>query len=168
MPMAPKTDAEKVAKLREMAKDKTLPQEVRNTYLDQAVKLEEKAATKAGVKLAKGGMPMRGERTATNKAKKMAVGGALLDLGKGAVGAAPVRGVVAPPRDKTKPMPVIRDAVMPKPDKTKMGVAPSPAIIARKEQERAMRNQQRTYAAAVAAANKPKMAKGGAVKKAKK
>ena len=96
MPMAPKTDAEKVAKLREMAKDKTLPQEVRNTYLDQAVKLEEKAATKAGVKLAKGGdvktkkmmyggmaektmmakggaakkeLPMRGQRTATNMAK---------------------------------------------------------------------------------------------------
>lgn len=53
--MAPKTDAEKVAKLREMAKDKSLPQEVRNQYLDQAVKLEEKAAMKAGVKLAKGG-----------------------------------------------------------------------------------------------------------------
>lgn len=75
MPMAQKTDAEKVAKLREMAKDKSLPQEVRNTYLDQAVKLEEKAATKAGVKLAKGGMPVRGERTATNKAKKMMMGG---------------------------------------------------------------------------------------------
>lgn len=53
--MAPKTDAEKVAKLREMAKDKSLPQEVRNQYLDQAVKLEEKAAKGAGVKLAKGG-----------------------------------------------------------------------------------------------------------------
>lgn len=53
--MAPKTDAEKVAKLREMAKDKSLPQEVRNQYLDQAVKLEEKGAMKAGVKLAKGG-----------------------------------------------------------------------------------------------------------------
>ena len=75
MPMAQKTDAEKVAKLREMAKDKTLPQEVRNTYLDQAVKLEEKAAMKSGVKLAKGGMPVRGERTATNKAKKMMMGG---------------------------------------------------------------------------------------------
>lgn len=75
MPMAPKTDAEKVAKLREMAKDKSLPQEVRNTYLDQAVKLEEKGAKKAGVKLAKGGMPVRGERTATNKAKKMMYGG---------------------------------------------------------------------------------------------
>ena len=72
MPMAQKTDAEKVAKVREMAKDKSLPQDVRNTYLDEAVKLEEKGAMKAGVKLAKGGMPMRGERTATNKAKKTA------------------------------------------------------------------------------------------------
>jgi hypothetical protein len=55
MATAPKTDAEKVAKLREMAKDKSLPQDVRNTYLDQAVKIEEKAAKGAGVKLAKGG-----------------------------------------------------------------------------------------------------------------
>ena len=55
MPMAPKTDAEKVAKLREMAKDKSLPQDVRNQYLDQAVKMEEKAAMKAGVRMAKGG-----------------------------------------------------------------------------------------------------------------
>ena len=47
--------AAKVAKLREMAKDKSLPQDVRNTYLDEAVKLEEKGAMKAGVKLAKGG-----------------------------------------------------------------------------------------------------------------
>jgi hypothetical protein len=39
------------------------------------VKLEEKAAKGAGVKMAKGGMPMRGERTATNKAKKMMGGG---------------------------------------------------------------------------------------------
>lgn len=84
MPMAQKTDAEKVAKLREMAKDKSLPQEVRNQYLDQAVKIEEKAAMKAGVKLAKGGavpkkmmmggavakeLPKRGQRTATNMAK---------------------------------------------------------------------------------------------------
>ena len=52
---APNKDAAKVAKLREMAKDKTLPQEVRNQYLDQANMLEEKAAMGAGVKLAKGG-----------------------------------------------------------------------------------------------------------------
>lgn len=85
MPMAPKTDAEKAAKLREMAKDKSLPQPVRNQYLDDANKLEEKAAKKAGVNLAKGGavkkmavggaLPARGERTATNKAKKMMYGG---------------------------------------------------------------------------------------------
>jgi hypothetical protein len=49
------TAAAKVAKLREMAKDKSLPQDVRNTYLDEAVKMEEKAAGKAGVKMAKGG-----------------------------------------------------------------------------------------------------------------
>ena len=55
MATAMKTDAEKVTKLREMAKDKSLPQDVRNQYLDQANKLEEKAAMKAGVKLAKGG-----------------------------------------------------------------------------------------------------------------
>lgn len=70
MPMAPKTDAEKVAKLREMAKDKSLPQEVRNTYLDQAVKLEEKGAKKAGVKLAKGGAVV-----AKAPPKKMMYGG---------------------------------------------------------------------------------------------
>jgi hypothetical protein len=86
------TAAAKVAKLREMAKDKSLPQDVRNTYLDEAVKLEEKGAMKAGVKMAKGGavkaapkktagkpmmyggavakdLPMRGSRTATNMAK---------------------------------------------------------------------------------------------------
>jgi hypothetical protein len=49
------TAAAKVAKLREMAKDKSLPQDVRNQYLDEAVKLEEKGAIKAGVKMAKGG-----------------------------------------------------------------------------------------------------------------
>jgi len=88
MAMNQMTAAAKVAKLREMAKDKSLPQDVRNTYLDEAVKLEEKGAMKAGVKLAKGGavakpavkkmmyggavakeLPMRGSRTATNMAK---------------------------------------------------------------------------------------------------
>lgn len=66
MPMAPKTDAEKVAKLRKMAEDKTLPQPVRNQYLDQANMLEEKAAKKAGVRMAKGGA-----------VKKMMYGGAV-------------------------------------------------------------------------------------------
>ena len=70
--------AAKVAKLREMAKDKSLPQDVRNTYLDEAVKLEEKGAMKAGVKMAKGGAvkkpvankPMMAKGGAVKKAKK--------------------------------------------------------------------------------------------------
>jgi hypothetical protein len=56
------TDAEKVKMYREKAKDTSIPQEVRNTYLDRANELERKAyedtkkapATPA-VKLAKGG-----------------------------------------------------------------------------------------------------------------
>ena len=78
MATAMKTDAEKVAKLREMAKDKTLPQEVRNQYLDQATKLEEKAAMGAGVKLAKGGMA---KKPATKK-PMMAKGGAVAKKAK--------------------------------------------------------------------------------------
>ena len=70
-----KATAAKIEKLREAAKDKSLPQEARNQMLDKAVMLEQEAAKKAGVKLAKGGMPMRGGRTATNKAKKMMGGG---------------------------------------------------------------------------------------------
>jgi hypothetical protein len=60
-----------------MAKDKSLPQDVRNTYLDQAVKIEEKAAKGAGVKLAKGGVvkkpagkPMMAKGGAVKKGKK--------------------------------------------------------------------------------------------------
>lgn len=68
---APNKDAAKVAKLREMAKDKTLPQEVRNQYLDQANMIEEKAAKSAGVRLAKGGMAKK------PAAKKMMYGGAV-------------------------------------------------------------------------------------------
>jgi hypothetical protein len=97
MAMNQMTPAAKVAKLRKMAEDKSLPQAVRNQYLDDAVKIEEKAAKGAGVKLAKGGavkaapkkmmyggvadkpmmakggmakeLPKRGQRTATNMAK---------------------------------------------------------------------------------------------------
>jgi len=54
------TDAEKVKMYREKAKDTSIPQEVRNTYLDRANELERKAyeETKAApsAKLAKGGM----------------------------------------------------------------------------------------------------------------
>ena len=72
------TDAEKVKMYREKAKDTTVPQEVRNTYLDRANELERKAfeATKAPEKkMMYGGMPVRGSRTATNKTKKMMGGG---------------------------------------------------------------------------------------------
>jgi hypothetical protein len=64
------TPAAKVAKLRKMAEDKSLPQAVRNQYLDEAVKLEEKAAGKAGVKMAKGG-------SVAKAPKKMMYGGAV-------------------------------------------------------------------------------------------
>lgn len=77
------TDAEKVKMYREKAKDTSIPQEVRNTYLDRANELERKAydaskgaaPTSPPAKLAKGGMPVRGSRTATNKEKKMMGGG---------------------------------------------------------------------------------------------
>ena len=75
------TDAEKVKMYREKAKDTSVPQEVRNTYLDRANELERKAyeetkkAPTPPTKLAKGGMPVRGSRTATNKTKKMMGGG---------------------------------------------------------------------------------------------
>ena len=45
------TTAEKITMYREKAKDKTLPQDVRNTYLDRANELEMKEAEKAGVKV---------------------------------------------------------------------------------------------------------------------
>lgn len=52
------TDAQKVTKYREMAKDKSLPNDVRNQYLDRANELERKAydAGKAAGEFKKGGM----------------------------------------------------------------------------------------------------------------
>jgi hypothetical protein len=49
---------DKIKKYRETAKDTSLPQDVRNTYLDRANELERKAyeeAKKAGKTMAKGG-----------------------------------------------------------------------------------------------------------------
>lgn len=71
------TTAEKITMYREKAKDKTLPQDVRNTYLDRANELEMKEAEKAGVKLAKGGMAKKAPMKATAKQpmKKLAKGG---------------------------------------------------------------------------------------------
>lgn len=69
--MEDKATAMKIEKLREQAKDKTIPQEARNQLLDKANMLEQDMAKKAGVKLAKGGM-------AKAPAKKaMAKGGAV-------------------------------------------------------------------------------------------
>lgn len=75
--MEDKAKAMKIEKMREQAKDKTIPQEARNQLLDKANMMEQEMAKKAGVKLAKGGMPTRGARTAANKEKKMAKGGAV-------------------------------------------------------------------------------------------
>jgi len=77
MATAPMNTAAKVAKLRKMAEDKSLPQDVRNTYLDEAVKLEEKAAKGAGVKLAKGGSVKAPAKAAPKKTagKPMMYGG---------------------------------------------------------------------------------------------
>lgn len=70
--MATATPAEKVAMYREKAKDKALPQDVRNAYLDKATALEAKAyeETKAGStksntppKYAKGGAVKKGAKT---------------------------------------------------------------------------------------------------------
>lgn len=74
MATAPMNTAAKVAKLRKMAEDKSLPQDVRNQYLDDAVKLEEKSAKGAGVKLAKGGSVAKAPAKKPAP-KKMAVGG---------------------------------------------------------------------------------------------
>ena len=74
MAMTQMTPAAKVAKLRKMAEDKSLPQDVRNQYLDEAVKIEEKAAKGAGVKLAKGGAVVA-KAPAKAAPKKMMYGG---------------------------------------------------------------------------------------------
>jgi hypothetical protein len=81
------TPAAKVAKLRKMAEDKSLPQAVRNQYLDEAVKLEEKAAGKAGVKMAKGGSVAKAPKKMmyggmAEKKPMMAKGGSAMKKGK--------------------------------------------------------------------------------------
>lgn len=89
--MATATPAEKVTMYREKAKDKALPQDVRNAYLDKATALEAKAyeETKAGstksntpakynmggavkkpMMYAKGGAVKKAVKSPTKKAKK--------------------------------------------------------------------------------------------------
>ncbi len=88
MATAPKTDAEKVAELRKMAMDKTVPQPARDMADKKANEIEAKSVEKAtGTKLAKGGavmkaaakQPMMAKGGAVAKApmKKMAKGGAV-------------------------------------------------------------------------------------------
>jgi hypothetical protein len=84
-----KTDAQKVAELRKAAEDKTLPQAVRNTYLDRANEIErsgyEKMKMKEGMNMAKGGAvkkktakPAMAVMIGLSPAKKMAKGGAAI------------------------------------------------------------------------------------------
>jgi hypothetical protein len=80
-----KTDAQKVADLRKAAEDKTLPQAVRNTYLDRANEIErsgyEKIRMKEGLNMAKGGKvsskakPAMAVMIGLSPTKKMAKGG---------------------------------------------------------------------------------------------
>lgn len=82
-----KTDAQKVAELRKAAEDKTLPQAVRNSYLDRANEIErsgyEKMKMKEGMNMAKGGKvpskakakPAMAVMIGLSPAKKMAKGG---------------------------------------------------------------------------------------------
>lgn len=70
------TDAEKVKMYREKAKDTSIPQEVRNTYLDRANELERKAyeATKVPEKkMAKGGAVKKAPAKAPAKGGKPVV-----------------------------------------------------------------------------------------------
>jgi len=69
------TDAEKVMMYREKAKDESIPQEVRNTYLDRANELERRAyeASKSNAPLPPAQPP-----------KKLAKGGMIVNKGVGA------------------------------------------------------------------------------------
>jgi hypothetical protein len=51
-----KSVAAKIAEFRKKAADKSLPQDVRNTFADKANALEQQEAEKAGVRFNKGGM----------------------------------------------------------------------------------------------------------------
>ena len=75
------TDAEKVKMYREKAKDTSIPQEVRNTYLDRANELERKAydaskgaaPTSPPAKMAKGGAVKKAPAKAPAKGGKPVV-----------------------------------------------------------------------------------------------
>ena len=81
------SNAEKVAKFREMAKDKSLPQDVRNTYLDRANELEraEYEATKPKEKMAmaKGGAVKKATKAPAKGAVVIAIGMGKPKMAKG-------------------------------------------------------------------------------------
>lgn len=174
-----KTDAQKVTELRKQAQDKSLPQEVRDMADKKANAIEGKSVEKAtGMKLAKGGMPVRGERTATNKAKKMMYGGmaekTMMAKG-GAVMAAgnlsPRGAVTGGPLMKPKPMAIGTAAGSLSP----RGAVTGGALVKPKQVTVKPSARPITKALATPMNTKPvkplnptMMAKGGSVKKAKK
>ena len=89
-------EAEMVAKYREKAKDKTLPQDARNMYLDKAVELEQKAykkekPTSLGPKMAKGGAvsKMSKDKMLKDKGAKMPAIAIMIGVTKPKAKAAP-------------------------------------------------------------------------------
>lgn len=69
-----KATAQKIKELRKKAEDKSLPQEVRNRYLDKANELEYQAY-EASPKMAKGGAVKKPAVKKAAAPKKMACGG---------------------------------------------------------------------------------------------
>jgi hypothetical protein len=71
------TESEKIVMYRDKAKDESIPQEVRNTYLDRANELERKLfeASKS---------PSNSTTTSTPPPKKLAKGGMIVNKGVGA------------------------------------------------------------------------------------
>lgn len=99
------TDAEMVAKYREKAKDKTLPQDARNMYLDKAVELEQKAykkekPTSLGTKFAKGGAVHKMPNGKMMKDSAMAKKGAKMPAIAIMIGIAKPKAKAAPPKRK--------------------------------------------------------------------
>jgi hypothetical protein len=140
--------AAKVAKLRKMAEDKSLPQDVRNQYLDEAVKLEEKAAKGAGVKMAKGGVVPNTPRDMMSQMQQQkAMKAAKPNMASSSAAASPLPAMSMP---QTKAAP---KRVAAQPSAAASKPITNELILAQ------MKNAKQP------AANKPMMAKGGAVKK---
>lgn len=74
--MANETPEQMAARFRKIAEDKSLPQSVRNTYLDKANAVE-KAAAKPTMNKGGAMLPVRGSRTAKHKETKMMAKGGM-------------------------------------------------------------------------------------------